>query len=71
MPAPVIYEGRKIMSDIPKDPNILYSYINMQLRDGYDSLQDLCNAKNIPIEQVTDILEAAGYSYNESVNQFR
>lgn len=59
------------MSKIPIDPNILYSYINMQLRDEYDSLQDLCSAKDISPEQVTSILEAAGYSYSESINQFR
>lgn len=59
------------MSKIPKDPNILYSYINMQLRDEYDSLQDLCSAKDISPEQVISILEAAGYSYSESINQFR
>jgi len=50
---------------------MLYSYINMQLRDEFDSLQDLCSAKDLPMDQIISTLEAAGYSYSESLNQFR
>jgi len=59
------------MNNIPNDPNMLYSYINMQLRDEFDSLQDLCSAKDLPMDQIISTLEAAGYSYSESLNQFR
>lgn len=32
---------------IPKDPNMLYSYINVMLRDRYDTLQAIETARNI------------------------
>ena len=59
------------MSGIPKDPNLLYSYINMMLRDEFDSLDDLCAANDVSKEEILKKLEAAGYSYDEKVNQFR
>ena len=34
-------------SQIPKDPAILLSYINTQLRDRYPSLEELCASLNI------------------------
>ena len=30
------------MSTIPKDPVILLSYVNTQLRDNYSSLDEMC-----------------------------
>ena len=44
---------------IPKDPVMLLSYINTQLRDFYDSYEDLCK------------LSMIGYEYDESLNQFK
>ena len=32
---------------IPKDPVMLLSYINTQLRDFYDSFEDLCKALDL------------------------
>ena len=32
------------MNSIPKDPNMLYSFVNMMLRDNYSSLEELCAA---------------------------
>ena len=32
---------------IPKDPVMLLSYINTQLRDYYSNLDDLCSSLNI------------------------
>ncbi len=31
------------MDNLPKDPNILLSYINTKLRDDYTSLDALCD----------------------------
>ncbi|MBQ6315296.1 MAG: DUF4250 domain-containing protein [Mogibacterium sp.] len=57
---------------ITKDPNMLYSYINMMLRDDeYESLEDLCAAKDVPLDEIVRTLEAAGYSYDETIKQFR
>lgn len=60
------------MSNIPKDPNMLYSYINMHLRDrDYESLEDFCAAKDVSVEDIIEKLASAGYSYDETIKQFR
>ena len=35
------------MENLPKDPAILFSYINMLLRDRYASLDSLCDDMDI------------------------
>lgn len=59
------------MNSIPKDPNMLYSYINMMLRDEFDSLEEFCAAKDVSPEEILEKLAASGYSYDETINQFR
>ena len=56
---------------IPKDPNMLYSFLNMMLRDGYASLEEFCADNDADIEEITDVMEKAGYTYNAELNQFR
>lgn len=56
--------------DIPKDPIILLSYINTQLRDHYTSLDDLCKSLNIEKSEITDKLAGADYHYDDKQNQF-
>ena len=56
---------------IPKDPVMLLSYVNTQLRDNYDSLEEFCNAQDTECETLTAALEAIGYRYEKSLNQFR
>lgn len=56
---------------LPEDPIMLLSYVNMKLRDSYDSLQEFCSAYDVEPEMITDKLAAAGFEYNEDVNQFR
>lgn len=59
------------MNTLPKDPVMLLSFINMQLRDNYNTLDDLCKSlminKNIIIEKLGTI----NYVYDESNNQFK
>lgn len=55
---------------IPKDPNMLLSFINMKLRDFYASLDVLCEELDEDRQEITDRLGAAGYHYDEERNQF-
>jgi len=57
--------------DIPQDPFMLLSYINMQLRDNYESLDELCGAIGVDKQQLISKLSAAGFEYMESIKQFR
>ncbi len=54
----------------PKDPFMLMSYINTQLRDNYDSLDDLCASLDINIDEIVHKLNLIGYVYNRDLNKF-
>ena len=43
----------------------------MMLRDEFDSLEEFCAAKDVSPEQILETLAASGYSYDETINQFR
>ncbi|NBH71890.1 DUF4250 domain-containing protein [Clostridiaceae bacterium] len=58
------------METIPKDPIMLLSYVNTQLRDFYPSLEALCEGKEIDGEQLRQKLEAVDYRYDKEKNQF-
>jgi hypothetical protein len=57
--------------NIPKNPEILLSYINMKLRDEYSSLEALCDDLALDTDELKGKLRAIGYEYNELANQFR
>lgn len=56
---------------IPKDPNILLSFINLKLRDFYLSLDDLCDDLDISKDEIEEKLLSIGYKYNSDENQFK
>ena len=55
---------------IPKDPMILLSYVNTQLRDYYDSLEALCTCRGLNKESLLDKMDSIDYHYDEETNQF-
>ncbi|MBD5207212.1 MAG: DUF4250 domain-containing protein [Bacteroidales bacterium] len=57
--------------EFPADINILYSIINMKLRDKYSSLSELCNAEDIDENILVSKLAEAGFEYAPDINQFR
>ena len=59
------------MNDIPKDPFILYSWINLKLRDFYPSLDALCEDLDIDKEEILTKLAAVGFDYDINQNRFR
>lgn len=59
------------MQSIPKDPMILLSYINTQLRDNYSSLEELCSAMDLEADGLLKTLGGAGFCYEPGRNQFR
>ncbi len=56
--------------ELPKDPMMLYSLINMKLRDFYPSLDALCADLNVSKEEIVTNLKAAGFEYNQELNKF-
>lgn len=63
-------KGGGLMTAIPKDPVILLSYINTQLRDFYPSRQEMCAALSVSAEDLDRTLESIGYRYDEGKNQY-
>lgn len=59
------------MTTLPSDPFILLSYVNTQLRDNYESLDEMCQSLDINKEELIAKLEEAGFEYMPSINQFR
>ncbi|NCB93298.1 MAG: DUF4250 domain-containing protein [Clostridia bacterium] len=55
---------------IPKDPVILLSYINTQLRDYYTNLAELCEDKELNLDELVNKLDMIDYAYDEKHNQF-
>lgn len=55
---------------IPKDPFILLSYVNTQLRDFYPSLDKMCVTLGIDRKELEEKLALVDYRYEEKTNQF-
>lgn len=58
------------MDELPKDPFMLMSFVNMKLRDYYNSLDELCEDLNVEKEILTTILGSIGMEYNPKTNKF-
>lgn len=58
------------MSTFPTDPFVLFSWVNLKLRDFYPSLDTLCDDLEINKEELVKKLADAGFEYNENANKF-
>ncbi|MBQ0022420.1 MAG: DUF4250 domain-containing protein [Prevotellaceae bacterium] len=56
--------------ELPQDPMMLFSAINMKLRDIYSSLDELCQKEDIDKEALISKLAAAGFEYSPEHNKF-
>ena len=59
-----------IMEKLPKDPMILFSAVNMLLRDDYKDLDELCDDMQVDRKQLEAKLATAGFEYNPEQNKF-
>ena len=48
---------------LPEDPMMLFSFINMKLRDNYSSLDELCDDMHLQKEMLVQKLKSAGFEY--------
>lgn len=56
--------------DLPQDPMMLFSVINMKLRDEYPSLDALCKGMDLERDDIEKKLAAAGFEYSPDHNKF-
>ena len=55
---------------LPNDPMMLFSFINMKLRDNYSSLDDLCEDLQVNNKAVLTKLKDGGFEYSPEHNKF-
>jgi hypothetical protein len=60
-----------IIMNLPKDPVMLLSVVNTQLRDHYPNLSELAAACMADADELSEKLAAIGYRYDPETNQFR
>ena len=56
---------------LPKDPVMLMSVLNTRLRDGYASLEALCDDLELDRDDLIARLHESGFNYDPEQNQFR
>ncbi len=56
--------------NIPNDPVLLLSFVNMKLRDFYADLDDLCKSLDLCRSDLEEKLAGIDYEYSRAVNQF-
>ena len=59
-----------MIQNMPKDPAMLLSFINLKLRDYYSSLDALCEDMDVNKEELVAALAAAGFEYDKEHNCF-
>lgn len=56
--------------NLPKDPVILLSFTNTQLRDTFESLNAFCTNFQISEKDLCTRLAMLNYEYDSEINQF-
>lgn len=59
------------MQQIPKDPVMLLSFVNLKLRDYYKDVDSLCEALDLDKKELIDKLSGIDYYYDAASNQFK
>lgn len=55
---------------LPNDPAMLLSVVNLKLRDFYKSLDEMCDDMDADREAIERKLSEIGYEYDRSQNRF-
>lgn len=58
------------MAELPHDPIMLLSFINMKLRDFYPDLDSLCDDMDIDRNELEEKLKASGFEYSAENKRF-
>ena len=57
--------------NLPKDPVMLLSFVNTQLRDNYSNLEELAVAYMTDAETIEEQLKKIDYKYDRNTNSFK
>ena len=56
--------------ELPEDPMMLFSMVNMKLRDCYSSHDELCEDMNVDKDSLIRKLNSVGFEYSQENNKF-
>ena len=56
--------------NLPEEPMMLYSFVNMKLRDSYPTLDALCEDMNVEKAEILRRLKMVGFEYDTERNRF-
>lgn len=56
---------------LPKDPVMLLSFVNTQLRDNHKNLSELAAAYMVEEQEIIEKLKQIDYVYDSLANQFK
>ena len=56
--------------NIPNDPAMLLSFINLKLRDYYKDLDELCDDLEVSRDEIVSKLASIDYEYDMESNSF-
>ena len=56
--------------ELPEDPMMLFSMVNMKLRDCYSSLDERCEDMNVDKDSLIRKLNSVGFEYSQENNKF-
>lgn len=59
-----------MMEELPRDPAMLASFVNMKLRDAYASLDEMCDDLGIDRSALEARMAEAGFEYSEENKRF-
>lgn len=59
------------MQNIPKDPFILLSFLNLKLRDEFLNLDELILSYNLDKTELIQKMDQINYIYDHKENQFK
>lgn len=55
---------------LPNDPFMLMSVVNLKLRDYYSNLDEMCEDLQLNKDKLCSKLKKAGFEYNSNLNKF-
>ena len=56
--------------NLPEEPMMLYSFINIKLRDSYPTLDALCEDMNVEKAEILRRLKMVGFEYDHERIRF-
>ena len=69
--AKVLAEVRSDFVNLPNDPFMLFSVINMKLRDENLTLNEFCEEYDVDKSSIVNALQDIGFTYDENFRRFK